>query len=148
MSRTKGDTHPRKLTRVVCDKICEGVLKGNYITTVCKSVGIHPQTYYSWKKKGEQGLEPYKEFYERVTECEAQAEMDILNVIYTNAIDQGNWLSSAWILERKYPNRFGKREQMALATDNNFELKISSAKSPYELGEEEKKLLEEDRKDE
>jgi hypothetical protein len=148
MSRTKGDTHPRKLTRVVCDKICEGVLKGNYITTVCKSVGIHPQTYYSWKKKGEQGIEPYKQFYDRVTECEAQAEMDILNVIYTNAIDQGNWLSSAWILERKYPNRFGKREQMALATDNDFKLEISTAKSPYEMGLEEKKLLEEDRKDE
>ena len=148
MSRKKGDTHPHKLTRVVCDKIVEGVLKGNYITTVCQSVGIHKTTFYAWKKKGEQGLEPYKQFYDRVTEAEAQAEMDILNVIYTNAIDQGNWLSSAWILERKYPNRFGKREQMALATDNNFELKISSAKSPYELGEEEKKLLEEDRKDE
>ena len=147
MSRTKGDTHPQKLNKTVCDKICEGVLKGNYITTVCRSVGIHPQTYYVWKKKGKQGIEPYKEFYDRVTECEAQAEMDILNVIYTNAIDQGNWLSSAWILERKYPNRFGKREQMALATDNNFELKISSAKSPYELGEKERKLLEEDEKD-
>lgn len=148
MSRKKGDTHPHKLNKTVCDKICEGVLKGNYITTVCKSVGISPKTYYYWKKKGEQGIEPYKTFYERVTEAEAQAEMDILNVIYTNAIDQGNWVSSAWILERKYPQRFGKREQMALATDNNFELKISSAKSPYELGEEEKKLLEEDRKDE
>lgn len=148
MSRTKGNTHPQKLTRTICDKICEGVLKGNYVATVCQSVGINRSTYYAWKKKGEQGLEPYKQFYERVTECEAQAEMDILNVIYTNAIDQGNWVSSAWILERKYPNRFGKREQMALATDNNFELKISSAKSPYELGEEEKKLLEEDRKDE
>ena len=147
MSRKKGDTHPHKLNKTICDKICEGVLKGNYITTVCQSVGINRNTYYNWKKKGEQGIEPYKQFYDRVTEAEAQAEMDILNVIYTNAIDQGNWLSSAWILERKYPNRFGKREQMALATDNNFELKISSAKSPYELGEKERKLLEEDEKD-
>ena len=137
-----------KLTKVVCDKICEGVLKGNYITTVCKSVGISRTTYQNWKKRGEKGEEPYKAFYDRVTECEAQAEMDILNVIYTNAIDQGNWLSSAWILERKYPNRFGKREQMALATDNDFKLEISTAKSPYEMGLEEKKLLEEDRKDE
>lgn len=147
MSRTKGGTHPQKLNRTICDKIVEGVLKGNYVATVCQSVGINRSTYYAWKKKGEQGLEPYKQFYERVTEAEAQAEMDILNVIYTNAIDQGNWVSSAWILERKYPNRFGKREQMALATDNNFELKISSAKSPYELGEKERKLLEEDEKD-
>lgn len=148
MGRLKGGTHPQKLTRTICDKIVEGVLKGNYVATVCQSVGINRSTYYTWKKKGEQGLEPYKEFYERVTEAEAQAEMDILNVIYTNAIDQGNWVSSAWILERKYPNRFGKREQMALQTDNDFKLEITPAKSPYELGEEEKKLLEEDRKDE
>lgn len=147
MSRRKGDTHPLKLTRVVCDKICEGVRKGNYITTVCKAVGISEKTYYNWRKKGEQGFEPYKEFYERVTEAEAQAEMDILNVIYTNAIDQGNWLSSAWILERKYPHRFGKREQMALQTDNDFKLEISTAKSPYEMGLEEKKLLKEDEED-
>lgn len=147
MSKAKRVAHPHKLTRAVCDKICEGVLKGNYVATVCQSVGIHRGTYYEWKKKGEQGIEPYKQFYDRVTEAEAQAEMNILNVIYTNAVDQGNWVSSAWILERKYPDRFGKREQMALATDNNFELKISSAKSPYELGEKERKLLEEDEKD-
>ena len=137
-----------KLNKVICEKICEGVLKGNYITTVCRSVGISPRTYHNWKKWGEEGREPYKTFYEKVTECEAKAEMDILNVIYTSAIDQGNWLSSAWILERKYPNRFGKREQMALQTDNDFKLEISTAKSPYEMGLEEKKLLEEDRKDE
>ena len=137
-----------KLTKLMCEKICEGVRKGNYITTVCQSVGIQRQTYYKWKKWGEQGREPFATFLKNVTEAEAQAEMDILDVIYTNAVDGGNWLSSAWILERKYPNRFGKREQMALQTDNDFKLEISTAKSPYELGEEEKKLLDEDRKDE
>lgn len=147
MGRTSGVAHPQKLTRTVCDKICEGVLKGNYITTVCRSVGISSATYYIWKKKGEKGIEPYKEFYERVTEAEAQAEMDILNVIYTSAIDQGNWLSSAWILERKYPDRFGKREKMALQSDTDFKLEISTAKSPYEMGLEEKRLLEEDDED-
>lgn len=136
-----------KLTKERCEKICDGVLKGNYITTVCRSVGITNATYNNWKKKGKEGIEPYKTFYEKVTECEAKAEMDILNVIYTNAIDQGNWLSSAWILERKYPQRFGKREQMALQTDNDFKLEISTAKSPYEMGLEEKKLLKEDEED-
>jgi hypothetical protein len=148
MSKVKGESYPQKLTKAVCDKIIDGMLKGNYVTTVCQSVGINRSTYYAWKKKGEQGIEPYKTFYERVIEAEAKAEMDILNVIYTSAIDQGNWVSSAWILERKYPQRFGKREQMALQTDNDFKLEISTAKSPYELGEEEKRLLKEDQKDE
>ena len=80
-------------------------------------------------------------------EAEAIGEMLHLEIIHDNALS-GNWLSSAWLLERKYPQRFGKREQMALQTDNDFKLEISTAKSPYEMGLEEKKLLEEDRKDE
>ena len=47
-----------------------------------------------------------------------------------------------------YPIRVGKRERMELQTDNDFKLEITTAKSPYEMGLDEKKLLEEDRKDE
>lgn len=147
MSKTKGNTYPRKLTKQVCEAICDGLRKGNYITTCCRAVGISIPTYYYWKKKGEQGLEPYKTFLEKVDEAEANGEMLHLEIIHDNALT-GNWLSSAWLLERKYPDRFGKREKMALQTDNDFKLEISTAKSPYEMGLEEKKLLEEDGKDE
>ena len=147
MSRTKGDTHPKKLTKEVCEAICDGLRKGNYVTTCCRAVGISQPTFYLWKRKGEKGLEPYKTFLERVDEAEAVGEMLHLEIIHDNALS-GNWLSSAWLLERKYPQRFGKREQMALQTDNDFKLEISTAKSPYEMGLEEKRLLEEDRKDE
>lgn len=147
MSRTKGDTHPKKLTKEVCEAICDGLRKGNYVTTCCRAVGISTATYYLWKRKGEKGLEPYKTFLDKVSENEAIGEMLHLEIIHDNALS-GNWLSSAWLLERKYPQRFGKREQMALQTDNDFKLEISTAKSPYEMGLEEKRLLEEDRKDE
>ena len=136
-----------KLTKEVCDAICEGLEKGNYITTCCRAVGINPKTFYNWKKWGEDGREPYATFLERVNKSEAIGEMLHVEIIHDTALS-GNWLSSAWLLERKYPSRFGKREQMALQTDNDFKLEISTAKSPYEMGIEEKKLLEEDRKDE
>ena len=138
---------PTKLNKDMCERICEGLRQGNYITTVCRANGISQRSFYAWKKKGEQGLEPYKTFLERVEEAEAEGEMLHVGIIHDTALT-GNWLSSAWLLERKYPERFGKREKMALQTDNDFKLEISTAKSPYELGEEEKKLLEEDRKDE
>lgn len=137
-----------KLTKELCDTICENIRRGNYISTSCRAVGISTSTYSRWKKKGKQGIEPYKTFLERTDEAEAKGEMACLEVIYNNAIENGNWLSSAWILERKYPNRYGKRERVDLQTDNDFKLEISTARSPYQMGAEEKKLLEEDRKDE
>lgn len=135
-----------KLTKEVCDIICEGLRKGNYITTCCRACGISVPTYYIWKKKGEEGIEPYATFLENVEEAEAEGEMIHVEIIHDTALS-GNWLSSAWLLERKYPQRFGKREQMALQTDNDFKLEISTAKSPYEMGIEEKRLLKEDEED-
>lgn len=137
----------KKLNRRVCDTICENLRRGNYITTACRASGISTGTYYNWKKRGKAGEEPYATFLKRTDEAEAEGELACMEVIFNSAVEQNNWLSSAWILERKYPQRFGKREQMALQTDNDFKLEISTAKSPYEMGLEEKKLLKEDRGD-
>ena len=139
--------HNCKLNKKVCEVICEGLRKGNYVTTCCRAVGIDKKTFYNWKNKGKKGIEPYATFLKRVDEAEAEGEMLMMEVIHDNAVS-GNWLSSAWVLERKYPNRFGKRERMELQTDNDFKLEISTARSPYEMGEDEKKLLAEDQKDE
>jgi len=136
-------SHRTKLTKELCDEICKYIGMGNYIERCCEAVGISPSTYYTWKRKGEKGIEPYKTFLERVKREEAKAEMLHVEIIHDVALS-GNWLSSAWLLERKYPQRFGKREQMALASDNDFKLEITTAKSPYEMGLEEKKLLKED----
>ena len=136
-----------KLTKELCNRICDGLRKGNYVTTCCRANGISAATFYNWKRWGEEGKEPYATFLDKVEEAEAEGEMLHVEVIHDQSLS-GNWLSSAWLLERKYPQRFGKREQMALQTDNDFKLEISTAKSPYEMGLDEKKLLEEDRRDE
>ena len=135
------------LTEEICNKICEYIAMGNYVDDCCQAVGISRSTYYKWRKLGKTGEEPYATFLERVLEAEAKSIVSHVGIIHDTA-ETGNWLASAWLLERKYPNRFGKREQMALNTDKEFKLEISTAKSPYEMGLEEKKLLEEDRKDE
>lgn len=143
---SKGNYHT-KLTKELCDEICTYIEMGNYINRSCEAVGISPSTYNNWKKKGRKGIEPYATFLERIEKVEAKAEINHLGLIHDVA-ESGNWLASAWILERRYPNRFGKRERMELQTDNDFKLEISTARSPYQMGEQERKLLEEDRKDE
>ena len=136
-----------KLTKELCDEICELVAKGNYIERVCNAVGITSSTYNMWKKRGKKGEEPYASFYERVTQSEAKGEIKHFGII-DDLAESGNWLCSAWILERKYPQRYGKRENLNLNTDKDFKIEIASVESPHLMGYEEKKLLEKDQEDE
>lgn len=134
---------PTKLTKKRCEFICEGLKKGNYITTCCRAVGISDATYRLWKRKGKQGIEPYATFLQKTDEAEAIGEMRALEIIDDSATS-GNWLASAWKLERKYPQKFGKKERVDISTDNDFKIEIEAKKSPYEMSADEKKLLEED----
>ena len=132
-----------KLTKDRCDFICENLRRGNYISTCCKAVGISRSTFALWKRKGKQGIEPYKTFLERVEQAEADGELRSMEII-DEVASGGNWLASAWKLERKYPQRFGKRERMDIGSDDDFKIEIKSKKSPYKMAEDERKLLEED----
>lgn len=131
-----------KLTKERVDKICDALRKGNYVQTACQSVGISQTTYYKWKELGEQGVEPYKtEFLEPTQEAEALGELALQENIYDCA-NEGNWTASAWILERKYPNRWARTERVDLSTQNNdFKIQIESKKSNHQMEDDELELL-------
>ena len=78
-----------KFTPDVVDQIVAAVLAGNYVSTASAAAGIHRATYYSWMKRGEQASdaranaeplgvddEGFADFYDRVSQATAQAEMD------------------------------------------------------------------------
>jgi len=103
---------PTKLTPELQEEILRYISADNYFETSCWAVGITPQTGYNWLKRGERessGI--FREFYLAVKRAEAKAE--ILNVAYIKA-GTDNWQSRAWILERKFPDRWGKKEKHEL----------------------------------
>lgn len=98
-----------KLNRELIEKAYRYVAAGNYIETVCVYLGISKNTWYTWLKKGEkqrQGI--YRDFYDAIKKAEAEAEMRNVAIIQEAARD--TWQAAAWFLERKYPERWGKRE--------------------------------------
>ena len=110
-----------KFTPDVVDQIVAAVLAGNYVSTASAAAGIHRATYYSWMKRGEQASdaranaeplgvddEGFADFYDRVSQATAQAEMDaVADVREGKSV---KWVAAMTYLERRAPEKWGRRE--------------------------------------
>lgn len=98
-----------KLTPDTQKKIVDAIAEGNYLETAAALGGISETTFYRWMQEGEQATGGAKhEFREAVKRAEAEAESLRVGRI-SKAGKDGNWQADAWYLERRYPEKWGKR---------------------------------------
>lgn len=99
-----------KLTKDIQEKLVSAIAHGNYHEVACFLVGIGSSTFYSWMKKGEEenSKRIYRDFVEAIKKAEAIAEAQRLQVI--SKASHENWQAAAWYLERRYPDRWGRRK--------------------------------------
>jgi hypothetical protein len=103
------------------------VSAGNYVETSAAFCGISQVTLREWMKRGEreiQRLETDSEAVPIVSESKyvdfaysirkAQAESEARDVVLIGRAAQDQWQAAAWKLERRYPDRWGKRERHEL----------------------------------
>ena len=98
-----------KITEEITGCIVDALGAGHYREVACKLAGIDRKTLLNWLKRGEReraGL--YRDLYLAVERAEAKAEVFHLKNIETASVK--SWFASAWFLERKHPERWGKRE--------------------------------------
>lgn len=70
--------------------------------------GIGLSTFHEWMSNGrDDELGIYSDFSEAVKRAESEGIAINLKNIHTAAQD-GNWQASAWILERRHPDEYGK----------------------------------------
>lgn len=118
---------PSKLTPKIQEEILRVIKSGNYIETACAYVGINKSTFYEWLKRGarekdrvaknprakvRKSEKPYVDFSNAVEKALAQAEIRDVAIIGKAA--EENWQAAAWRLERKFPERWGRKEKYAL----------------------------------
>lgn len=102
---------PTKLTPETQAKICDAIRAGNYLETSAAFAGIDKSTLYAWLRKGaaaKRGI--HVEFSRAIEKAMADAEARDVALIGKAAAD-GTWQASAWRLERKYPDRWGRTER-------------------------------------
>jgi len=100
-------TPPKLLTDELANELVGLLQAGNYAAVACRAVGISTKTFRDWMKRGAKGDEQYVELHARVERARAQAESRHVAVI-TKAAIQGQWQASAWLLEREFPDRWGR----------------------------------------
>lgn len=106
-----------KLTPETQKKIVDAISEGNYLVTAAAIGGVTYTTLNNWMKKGESASSgAYVEFLEAVKKAEAEAEALRVSRI-SKAGKEGNWQADAWYLERRYPDRWGKRVQEVTGKD-------------------------------
>lgn len=97
------------------------VAKGNHPATACNLVGISPSNSGNWVRAAANGDERYLPFLQAVRNAEALSEA----FLFGSVIDAGNdpklWTARAWALERRFPDRFAKRDTVDYLVSGNVQ---------------------------
>lgn len=132
----KVNGRPTKLTEEVQKKICDAMILGAYIETAAAYASVSKPTLYAWMKKGnDQKSGIYRSFLNALEEAMSKCELRDLESIDKNAagrpakVDANgntisqplapNWKAAAWRLERKFPKKWGRREQVHIENDTD-----------------------------
>ena len=100
---------PTKLTSEIQQKIGENISLGLTYALAASAPGITYQTLNFWMNKGKNSKSgEYFEFYKYITKCNADATKALLERLNKAAV-AGNCQVCMWILERRFPEAFGRR---------------------------------------
>jgi hypothetical protein len=125
-----GDTmaRPSKITRELVDKIIGIVRAGNYLETAAAAAGINKPTLRAWLKAGARSKtnDLFAQLAQGVEAATNEAEARHVAMI-AKASQAGAWQASAWYLERKFADRWG-RQRLEITGRNGAPMQVEVAK--------------------
>jgi hypothetical protein len=95
-----------KYNRRLQAEICEYLAKGHTVATCCALVGIGERSYYTW-------CEEKLQFLQAVTRAINQSKIALVEKIRNH----DDWRGAAFLLERRFPNEYGKTAERPLPNE-------------------------------
>lgn len=121
MPRKKGSV---KLTRAKIDQICKHIANGNFFEQSLALSAVPRGTGYQWLHLGKTDAETYPLCAEFVAaKIEAEAQFEAKHLANINIKSRDDWKASAWALERKWPERYG-RNRLEIVGDKGGAVKV------------------------
>ena len=111
------------LDEQITERLLQAIKLGAFTEHACHYAGITSATFRKWRQNAMDGIEPYKSIWEEVNLAESEAIVRRIARIEKAGAD-GNWQADAWVLERKYPDKFGRREKVTLQADPNAPIEV------------------------
>jgi hypothetical protein len=123
-------------------RVAQLLKAGNYFETTAVLVGKSKVTLYSWIRRGRRErhrLEEDSRAKERRSEApfiaflnaveKAQAHAEVVDVAAISAGARVSWQAAAWRLERKFPERWGRRSHLKVALQREVDSFIADLKA-------------------
>lgn len=107
---------PYKFDPTRADTIIQFLRAGAFIETAAAAAGISKQTLYNWLERGlrehaKSDNPPLAAWAAEAMKAQALSEVAMVSVV-GKAAQMGVWQAAAWHLERKFPERWGRRESV------------------------------------
>jgi hypothetical protein len=115
-SSRKKTGRPSKLPQVQV-QIIAAVKAGNYRSTAAALAGIQGRTLAEWIRRGTAGDPEFSHFSHLLKKAEAAGEAADLARIKRASIR--SWTAAAWRLERKYPERWGRKDRLVAEVEHH-----------------------------
>lgn len=126
---TRKTGRPTKLTPAITKKIVKALKAGATHDLAALYAGISRTTFYDWKARGEAGEEDFSDFSDAIALAEGKGAVELLEKIKLATKDPKEWRAGAWLLERRYPEQYGKQQldikhsgSVGLSWEQMFEL--------------------------
>lgn len=101
--RTKLELQPELMERIV-----EGIRQFGSVRMAAQYAGISDQTIWNYLERAASwGEGVFVELRQKVSHAQAEFMLRHIDLI-TRAAEQGTWQASAWLLERIFPEMFGR----------------------------------------
>lgn len=99
-----------KLTQEMVDQAIQLKADGLSNGDIICALGIHESTFYRWISEPKNRLQ--RELSEGLKKEEAEFKHTLLTTIRAAALARNQyWTAAAWLLERKYPDEYGKADR-------------------------------------
>jgi transposase len=138
--------HPAyKLTKSSHARLVAACREGNFRDQAASLAGVSRPTFNRWLRDGRRESEAempyaqakYRKLYEDVTQAESEFEQETLARIRKtgeNTRSPHAWTANAWILERKFPERYGRTDRLQVQSDRPLiEINVVSDPEAREL---------------
>ena len=98
------------LNKELQESICKDIAEGAYLKDAVAINGITRQTFLNWLKRGRNGEDVFTDFFDAVKKAEAEHKKATRIEMRVLATESKRWEQSAWQLERRYPEDYGRHE--------------------------------------
>lgn len=100
---------PTACTPERIERVLEATRKGLPRRVAAQCAGVTATTLYEWLARGRRGEAPYSDLADRIKPVEAEGEESLVDIIRAAAPKQ--WQAAAWLLERRYQDRYALRQR-------------------------------------